>query len=94
MTQIMLCNGDCGTYEIVNLDNESDTILIQVDWDYPSVASAFGWVNPCTCGSSDGTVDCKTCGLTAGDMIQSAMEYLDDNADYITAEDPGYFDVN
>lgn len=126
--------------------------LIQTDWDYPAVASVFGWdknkvqkdykrgriqgdysasesfdwfaecgvygcrncslvfypmeleavnkcpdcdskckkLKPCEHDSTDGTVTCK-CGLQAGDFIQSARQWMDDN-DGATAEDPGYFD--
>ena len=112
-------NAPCCPGEIVNADGR--TILIQTDWDFPSVASAFGWspqnVQKCPeCGrvvtvdaaagepaecpdcngfaccdhGTDGTVDCG-CGLTAGDFISAARDYLD-NADGATADDPGYFD--
>ena len=69
--------------------SESDSILFQLDWDFPSLASAFGFI-PCDCGETDGTVDCKH--HTAGDMIESATTYLDDCvASGKTAVDPGYF---
>jgi hypothetical protein len=63
-------------------------ILIQTDWDYPGIASTFGWV-PCReCGETDGTVDCSH--RTAGDMIDEAFDYLIENEGE-TVEDPGYF---
>jgi len=40
---------------------------------------------------TDGTVDCKDCGLTATDFIGAASDWLDDN-DGATVEDPGYFE--
>ncbi len=45
----------------------------------------------CHHDQSDGTVDCKACGLTASQFISAAREYLD-NADGDQAADPGYFD--
>lgn len=43
----------------------------------------------CPHQETDGTVDCR-CGVTAGDFIASAGDYLDDH-DGATADDPGYF---
>lgn len=40
---------------------------------------------------TDGTVDCPDCGLTAGEFIGAAQDWLDDN-DGATVEDPGYFE--
>lgn len=44
----------------------------------------------CDHGGTDGTVDCKQCGVTATDFITAAGNYLEDN-DGMTADDPGYF---
>ncbi|MGE0536627.1 MAG: hypothetical protein AB7O68_16775 [Pirellulales bacterium] len=63
------------------------SLLIQTDWDYPALASVFGWV-PCYCGDTDGTVDCPH--NTASDMIADAREWLDARIGD-AAEDPGYF---
>ena len=92
-------NAPCCPGEIVAEDGRS--ILVQTDWDYPSVAQSFGWslrnVQRCPyCGgcdhsSTDGTVDCPECGVTAGAFIAAAGEWLRDN-DGTTAEDPGYFE--
>ena len=82
--------------------DEANTVLIQTDWDYPSVASAFGFDMKliqkagvdifCDHSGTDGTVACLDCGLTAGDFIEAAREYLDECvADEREAEDPGYF---
>lgn len=72
-------------------------LLVQTDWDYPGVATSFGWdistVNQdrgCNHEGSDGTIDCDSCGTTADEFIQAARQFLDDN-DGATAEDPGYF---
>jgi len=40
--QIELGSSDFGTYTVTNLDTGED-ILIQTDFDFPSVASVFGW---------------------------------------------------
>ena len=85
--QVRLEQGDYGTYLLVNEDTGED-ILIQTDWDYPGIASNFGWSHEH--GETDGTVDCPVCGATAGDMIAEAQEVLDDNIGQ-TFEDPGYF---
>jgi hypothetical protein len=42
------------------------------------------------CGT-DGTVDCRDCGVTASEFIGAAREWLENN-DGAQAEDPGYFD--
>ena len=83
--QITLEAGDFGTYLL--LADDGCDILIQTDWDYPGVASTFGWC-PCDCGETDGTVDCPH--RTASDMISEAGEYLDDHIGN-TVDDPGYF---
>ncbi len=80
-----------------------ESLLVQVDYDYPSVASTFGWYIgsveeplphgyslPCEHGGTDGTVDCHDCGMTAADFIAAAVDYLD-SQDGATADDPGYF---
>lgn len=53
--------------------NPADTILVQSDWDFPSVASRTGFV-PCACGATDGTVDCPHHKAT--DMISAAYDWL------------------
>lgn len=87
--------------EIIASDGKT-TRLVQSDWDYPGVASTFGWTiqnvqkdddptyNFCEHSGTDGTVDCKECGITASEFITSAGNWLSDN-DGVTAEDPGYF---
>lgn len=73
------------------------SILIQTDWEHPSIASTFGWsIRDVQCNTrcdhrhTDGTVDCPDCGLSAGEFISAAAEWLDDNIGE-TADDPGYF---
>jgi hypothetical protein len=64
-----------------------DTVLIQTDWDYPILASHLGWV-PCSCGTTDGTVDCPH--RTAEEMIQEAEAFINEHLGE-PFEDPGYF---
>ena len=53
--------------------DESATILIQTDWDYPGVASDMGW-QACDCGETDGTVNCQH--RKALEMISEAFDYI------------------
>lgn len=83
-------------------DNGQD-ILIQTDWDWPGIASTFGWsissvplppdatVEACDHNGTDGTIDCPCCGLKAGAFITAARNWIDDN-DGSETSDPGYFE--
>ena len=62
--------------------------FIQTDWDYPGLASTFGW-RPCPCGRTDGTIDCEH--RSASEMIAEAGKFLRHHVGD-TAEDPGYFE--
>lgn len=53
--------------------DDSQTALVQSDWDFPAVASRCGFV-PCECGATDGTVDCNH--HTASEMISAAYDWL------------------
>jgi hypothetical protein len=80
----ILCKvDDNGVYDM----HGEETILVNVDWDFPCVASAFGYI-PCECGFTDGTVDCEH--KTVSYMIYAAMNYLDEHLGDVV-EDPGYF---
>ena len=91
---------DCPS-AVCKILNESETrsILVQIDYDAPGVASSFGWsirsvqnkAKKCDHVHSDGTVDCEDCGVTATQFIGSAIEWINEN-DGATADDPGYFD--
>jgi len=73
--------------------DESTTILVQGDTDHCGIASTFGWTHPDILeGSTDGTVDGPT--ATAGEMLESAQEYLDSIVGDIEhiVDDPGYFE--
>jgi len=65
-------------WDYVLIHDDGTEQYIQSDWDYPGVASLFGWV-ACECGCTDGTIDCKH--KTASDMMQSAQNYLDEIAE-------------
>lgn len=93
--------------QILNAEDESQTRLVQTDWDFPGVAMTFGWSprdvqrtdqdgepllsEPCDHGGTDGTVDCEACGVTAGEFIEAARKWLEDH-DGAIADDPGYFE--
>jgi hypothetical protein len=57
--------------------DDSRTVLIDSDWDYPSIAQYFGF--QLCCGFTDGTVDCPEHGTSATDMISDAADWLDDH---------------
>jgi hypothetical protein len=61
-----------------NPQSESDSVLIQTDWDHPGVASCMGW-SPCH-RETDGTIDCPECGLTAVSFIREAGEHIREHA--------------
>lgn len=83
--------------EIVTEDDR--TLLIQSDWDFPGVASTFGWscrrvqIRPgfdCDHRGTDGTVTCPDCYVSAARFIEDARVWLEEH-DGATADDPGYF---
>jgi hypothetical protein len=75
-------------YYFLHDEISGKNVIIDTDYDYPGLASNFGWT-PCPfCRETDGTVDCKH--RTAGAMMQSAQSFLDKHIGE-TAEDPGYF---
>ena len=91
-------NAPCCPGEIIPEDSTLEPLLIQTDWDFPGVASTFGWSKElvqhgnrsCDHSATDGTIDCPECGCRAGQFIESARQFLDEN-DGATVEDPGYF---
>jgi hypothetical protein len=77
-----------GPYRTFVLESESgESRLIQQDWDFPRIASAFGWT-PCSCGATDGTIECEH--RSVSDMVWDAYEFLNGRVGD-TIEDPGYF---
>lgn len=91
-------NAPCCPGEIINGDNEEETILVQIDYEFPSTAMTFGWNildvqkddGFCEHTGTDGSVDCPVCKITASTFIDKAGEWLDNN-DGATVDDPGYF---
>ncbi len=83
---IMLQSGGFGTYLLFAEDGQQ--LLIQTDWDFPGIATAFGW-RPCPCGHTDGTVNCAH--KTVSQMIAEAQQFLDGHIGESVA-DPGYFE--
>lgn len=99
MSEIRLCEGH-GYYSIQKV-NTGETILVQTDWDYCSLAQSFGWSlravqhdpidsDPCEHSSTDGTVICKECSMPVSIFIARAQNWLDEHIG-ATADDPGYF---
>lgn len=89
--------------KILQAGRESQSVLVQTDYESPSVASSFGWSIRsvqnetdrrygviCDHQHTDGTIDCPACGIKASAFIAAAQEWIDEN-DGIEAEDPGYF---
>lgn len=58
--------------------SETDSVLIQTDWDFPGVATSMGW--PGCHDGTDGTIECPECGKPANEMIAEAYDYIADNA--------------
>src|SRR4029077_7937255 len=97
--QIELESGDFGWDYLIRNLRTGETLLIQTDYDYPGLATTFGWnkvgedledTASCFHTSTDGTVDCRECGKTASEFIAEAAQYLDDHIGDVV-EDPGYF---
>ena len=84
--RLTIMRGPAGSYLLQATDGRS--VLIQTDWDYPSLAAAWGWT-ACACGTTDGTVDCPH--RTASEMLAEAAEFLDDRIG-TSLIDPGYLD--
>lgn len=82
--KIMLEDGPVSTFLLKATDGGS--ILIQTDYDFPGVASTFGW-QPCSCGATDGTIACPH--RTTAEMIAEAREFLESQIGE-SADDPGY----
>jgi hypothetical protein len=87
--KVRLEGGESGTFLLIDEDSGKD-ILIQSDWDFPGLASSFGWT-PCKkCRATDGTVDCAH--RTASEMISEAYDFLVEHEGR-SIPDPGYFSL-
>ena len=94
------CKAPCCPCMIVD-EASGRNLLVQTDWDFPGVASTFGWNmadvqrddghSHCQHSFTDGTIDCAGCGVTASQFIDAAREYIEQH-DGATADDPGYFE--
>ena len=106
MTRIMLCEPDNAPgciAEILNTADERELILVQTDWDWPGVASSFGWNianvpwsknrdgKKCSHRATDGTINCPGCGCPVEKFLEEAAAFIESNYGK-TIEDPGYFD--
>jgi hypothetical protein len=93
---IALSDGQFGSYVVLN-DDDTKSVLVQNDWDFPGLAHTFGWSvssvevpSGCEHSFTDGTIDCVTCGLKASVFIEAADTFLSENVGKVV-EDPGYF---
>ena len=82
--KIALLPGDVGgTYRVATVSKRYyRDRFVQTDWDYPATAALFGHTPRHNRGcrqskSTDGTVACRGCGLTATECVTQAAEYLD-----------------
>lgn len=101
MTRIVLGAHSYG-YTLTLEGDEGDwsSILVQSDYDYPGLASTFGWSvgqvpgapGNVTCyhDGTDGSIDCRECGRMTFEFIRDARGYLDRHVGDVV-EDPGYF---
>lgn len=101
--RITLSRGRPLGYVLTAEDGRS--VLVQTDWDYPGVASSFGFnladvqvmnrryygLAACQHDGTDGTIKCQKCGLLPVTFIEAAAAYLDEQ-DGAEVDDPGYFD--
>ena len=74
--------------------DESRTVLVQSDWDWPAIAQRMQWdmravqvqgsgyygFNPCDHDGTDGTVACPDCNLTAAAFIGAAHDHIREHA--------------
>jgi len=66
--------GDFGwDYKLVAVKGNKTIQYIQTDWDYPGLASLFGWT-PC-CHATDGTIACEH--KTVSEHLSDASSFLD-----------------
>lgn len=71
----------CVLIELVGLNRDK---LFQTDYEFPFVAGLFGWRvgfvgnGRCPHKSTDGTIPCADCGLSASMFIQSARNWIDE----------------
>jgi len=94
-----LIRSETGRSVLVQVDLEFLGVAGAFGWDVRSVQRRDDddddaiVLHDCACDhcSTDGSVDCADCGVTAAEFIASAQAWLDDH-DGATVDDPGYFD--
>jgi len=91
----------CG-FLIVKTDGdpyeEEDSVLVDVDWDFPAIATRMGFFissdhefcreDGC---STDGTVVCPVCGKTPSEFISEAYDFIVDHEGEEFTELDDYF---
>lgn len=81
-----------GGYILTDLASEK-TLLVQLDYDFPSLARDFGWDGKNVSDEELRSVKLLGVGNSTGAEIYSAQKYLDENEGK-EVEDPGYFPMN
>lgn len=81
-----------GGYLLTDLASEK-TQLIQLDYDFPSLARDFGWDGKHVSDEELRQVNLYGAGNSTGAEIYSAQKYLDENEGK-EVEDPGYFPMD
>lgn len=64
--------------------DDSSTVLVQTDWDYPGVAQSMSWdmrSADCEHSFTDGTVKCEQCGKEPSEFISEAIDYIREHAE-------------
>jgi hypothetical protein len=88
---VQKCRGCHATLPTPDYDSEFDDAPIKCDECGRKKFGKKGQNTICDHSGTDGTIDCKDCGVTASEFIESAREFLEEN-DGAEADDPGYFD--
>jgi len=81
-----------GGYLLIDIGSEKDQ-LIQLDYDFPSLARDFGWDGKLLPEEELCAVNLSGVGNSTGAEIYSAIQYLDENEGK-EVEDPGYFPMD
>lgn len=95
VSQIKYTINRMGHVTVFRVSKPEDSLYFQADWDYASLANAWGWTpeqvvyeGQCHHFGTDGTVACPACGCPVGDFLDSAYKWLQEH-EGTTAEDPG-----
>lgn len=82
-----LIEEECGAYIVRRTKEESkgESVLVQVDWDFPGLAARLGWSpsrasgRACCSQQTDGTISCPVCGTDAAVYIRDAARWIDEH---------------